>query len=162
MVAESSSGAFSGIGFLNPSNTGDFALLLNDAMTVGSVVQGGTLTYRFTGFEASMYEVYTYAVRPQGQATSAPIEIPKAVANNVQIVTGPMPGNAFEHLVTHSKHVVDMSANGSFSIGIVQQPGTIFPFEINGFQIIPVPEPNSVIIVASVLLYAALRRRHDY
>ena len=53
-----------GIGFNNPSNTGDYALLLNDAAQIG--YPPGYNAYVFTGLQHGQYRVFTYALPPQG------------------------------------------------------------------------------------------------
>src|SRR5688500_15693927 len=76
MTAETTTGSFSGLGFFNPINTGDYALLLNDAARVAFVNQSGTLRYTLSNMEPGLYTVYTYAVRPQGEYVEVPITIP--------------------------------------------------------------------------------------
>lgn len=146
----------SGGGFLNPSNTGDFALLLNDAVQVGTPFQGGRANYLFSSFEPGNYRVFTYAVSPAGHFVPTPVHVPEALANQTQMVTGPMPGNAFGDLVTHSIHEVQVGLGETFSVDIVQPPGVINAMQVNGFQIMPVAETNSFVLLA-VLSVVAFR-----
>jgi hypothetical protein len=145
-----------GIGFNNPINTGDFALLLNDAASVNTVVQGGLKVYTFSGFQPGTYLVYTYAVRPNGNAVNLPILIPEALSNNTQVVTGPMPGNSFAHLTTHSLHELQLDVGATFQI-VAEMPPNSPAAYINGFQIVAVPEPNSAIVIAGLLVFSAIR-----
>ncbi|MGI8924611.1 MAG: PEP-CTERM sorting domain-containing protein [Fimbriimonadales bacterium] len=146
-----------GGGFAFEGNTGDYALLLNDGSDVGTVVQGGSVTYFFDGLQPSMYEVYTFAVNPVGPVDT-PVYIPEAIENQTQVVTGPMPGNSFEYLVTHSIHLVDCTGNDSFRISIVQPPGMPHNMFVNGFQVVAVPEPSSALILAAALVLLISKR----
>ncbi|MBA3727214.1 MAG: hypothetical protein H0W86_12435 [Armatimonadetes bacterium] len=159
MTALSADGQYSGGGFLFEGNTGDYARLLNDAADVGTIVDGGGKTYTFTGLVPGLYEVYTYAVNIWGVAIDTPVTIPEAVGPMTQVVTGPMPGNGFEFLVTHSIHTVDLALGDSFRI-IFKQP----PFEetiqcVNGFQVVPVPETETRVLVILGCLYLVIVNR---
>jgi len=120
----------------NPINTGDYARLLNDADSVGTVYQGGLLQLTFAGLQPGIYRVVTYAVLPSG-ITYAPVYVPQALQNQVQIVTGPMPGNSFQYLITHSVHEVRIVEGGSFEVIFYRAPFAP-SIAVNGIQIVPV------------------------
>jgi hypothetical protein len=124
---------------------------------VNTTVQGGSLIYTLAGLEPGSYHVYTYAANPNGSFIETPITVPEAVSNNTQVVTGPMPGNSFKYLVTHSLHQVEVTTGSTFRITASQPPGMHANSEINGFQIVPVPEPNSAIVIAGLLAFSAIR-----
>lgn len=159
MTVDSKFNLFSGGGFLFKGNTGDYARLLNDGADVGSVVQGGGKTYTFNGLAFGTYQVYTYAVNPLGPV-DVPVFVPEAIKSQTQVVTGPMPGNSFEYLVTHSVHLVDCSTTGSLRINIVQPPGTYPNMFVNGFQIVAVPEPSPAFVIFPSLALLMLQRNH--
>jgi hypothetical protein len=121
--------------FYNPINTGDYAKLLNDAEDVGTGYQGGLLHLTFAGLQPGAYKVVTYAVIPSGGISYAPVYIPQATENQVQIVTGPMPGNSFQYLITHSVHEVRIVQGGSFELIFYRAP--FAPrISVNGIQIV--------------------------
>lgn len=126
----------------NPANTGEFAKLLNDAAQVGTIGQGGTMHMTFSGLQQGEYDVYTYSVLPFGDVTYAPIFVPQAVERQLQVVTGPMPGNSFEYLVTHSVHRVELRSGSPLEIIIEREPNSPNA-AINGVQIVPI-EAESV------------------
>jgi hypothetical protein len=150
-----------GVGFRNKTNTGDFALLLNDALQVGVFSQGGAKEFFFTGLASGSYFVYTYSVSPAGHLVKAPIYIEQATQHQTQIVTGPMPGNSFGYLVTHSIHEVMVGPQG-FSVYIEQPPNLMNSMYVNGFQIVPVPEPTSLIVVSLLCPLLFMRRRRSH
>jgi hypothetical protein len=142
-------------GWNNPINTGDYALLLNDAAGIGTASVAWTLD----GLQNGWYRVYTYAVSPIPQHTGPrPIEvyIQGAQGQNPQIVTGPMPGNSFQHLITHSIHDV-YSGDGKIQIQVSR---TLHEEQyVNGFQIVAVPEPISAVSLVAGFVVLALRRK---
>jgi hypothetical protein len=158
VMTAQSSGSFGGTAFRNKSNTGDFALLLNDAVQIATLTPGGSKTYTFSAITPGLYSVYTYAVAPSGFAVDTPVYVEEATTSQTQIVTGPMPGNSFEYLVTHSVHEVFVD-DGTFSIYIEQAPGLPDPMSINGIQIVPVPEPISFISMSLFGLLLVRRKR---
>lgn len=145
-------------GFSFTGNTGDFALLLNDAEQVATLVSGGNLTYTFSGLASGAYDVYTYAAHRAGAFSATPVFVPEAVTSNTQIVTGPMPGNAFQYLITHSIHRVVLQAGGEFHISITQPPNHSQGMNVNGIQIVAVPEPSSALGIAFGAAIVLLRR----
>jgi hypothetical protein len=146
--AATNTGAYPGtIGFGFPGNTGDHALLLNDGASVGTFVQGGWLRYTFTGLTPGIYDIFTYAVRTSGLAANTAVYVAQAVFAQTQIVTGPMPGNDFEYLVTHSIHRVDMTVSDHVDVFLERVPMHELG-DVTGFQIVPVPEPSSIFTLA--------------
>ncbi|MGI8923379.1 MAG: PEP-CTERM sorting domain-containing protein [Fimbriimonadales bacterium] len=159
MIVEAAPGGFYGGGQFFEGNTGDHALLLNDGAIVGSLIDGGTLVYTFQGIDEGKYEIFSYAVSPLGVKIETPVYVPEAVENRLQIVTGPMPGNAFEYLITHSAHRVDLSATSSFHIIFEQLPGEPTSQWVNGFQIVPIPEPGTAsVLLAALFVFILLRK----
>lgn len=148
----------SGVGFRNKLNTGDYALLLNDALQVGVLSSGGAKEFFFTGLTSGSYQVYTYSVHPAGHFVSSPIYVEQASQNHKQIVTGPMPGNSFEYLITHSAHDVNVGPEG-FSVYVEQPPALSNSMYVNGFQIVPVPETNSMLVIIAACSLLLIRKR---
>lgn len=142
-------GVGSGGGFANHSNTGDFALLLNDYANVGDEID-----YHFSGFQPGRYKIFTYAVNATGFRVNTTVTVPGA-DDPVKFVTGPMPGNQFTEGITHSVHDLTV-VDGSFQIDV---SGPWPDTEVNGFQIIAVPEPMSALVVTAGLA-ALLCRKH--
>src|SRR5579871_827635 len=119
------------LGFDNPANTGNFALLLND----GGVINNER-TYGFTGLRAGRYEVVTYAVCPDPLYDVATVTVPGA-DNPVENVTGPMPGNQFILGITHAQQYITIS-NGTLQIEVSGPWPNTF---CDGMQIVELPEP---------------------
>lgn len=138
-------------------NSGDYALLLNDSVSVAPLVDGGHLTYRFTGLQPGQYRMYTYAVNIGGALMPTPVEVFGGVPS-VEVVTGPMPGNSLVHLITHSIQEVGVGPSGDFQLRIVQPPNSPFSMQINGFQLVMVPELNSGIVVGFGMLILGASR----
>ncbi|MGI8923158.1 MAG: hypothetical protein ACR2HJ_03800 [Fimbriimonadales bacterium] len=84
-------------------------------------------------------------------AVDTPVYVPEAQEPRIQIVTGPMPGNAFEYLVTHSIHRVSIDGSG-LRIIFEQPPGEKTTQWVNGFQIVPVPEAHTGFFLGTVML----------
>jgi hypothetical protein len=158
MSRQSSHGQALGGGFAFTGNTGDYALLLNDAASVGTQVQGGAITYLFSSLSTGLYHVYTYAANVAGIPINTPITIPGATPAT-ETVTGPMPGNAVQHLITHSIHDVEVGMSGKLQIEFLQPPGMHTNMNVNGFQVVLVPEPKSTIAMILGSAYALLRKR---
>ena len=143
-------GSAGGIGFNNPINTGDYALLLNDAKAVGS----GGLNLTISGLTPGLYRIFTYAVKPQGEAWTTQITVPGS-AQGIVAVTGPMPGNQLIPGITHSIHDIQLTG-GPLTIQAAENwPGSY----VNGFQILAVPEPTTISVIAFSLAALAARRR---
>jgi hypothetical protein len=147
----SATGGVGGSGGYNfAGNTGDMALLLNDSADVGNAN-----IYHFTGLVPGHYYVLTYAVKANTPNVPATVTLPGALVET-QIVTGPMPGNALILGVTHCIH--DLQLNGtSFDITI-SGGGPPNP-QVNGFQIVAVPEPTTIFVSGFGLVALARRRK---
>lgn len=152
----SANGSVGAIGYRFEGNTGDYALLLNDAIVVGPLIDGNEITYKFAGLQNASYLVYTYAAHVAGLLLDTPVTIPGANPT-VEIVTGPMPGNAFGHLITHTIHEVNVT-NGTFDIELAQPPNYPSGMCINGIQVAMVPEPTSAVGIVFGLAILLLRR----
>jgi hypothetical protein len=111
--------------------------LLNDGVGVGTVNQGGDMHITVTGLAPGSYKVYTYAVAPFGNTSYSPVYVPQAVNHQLQSVTGPMPGNSFEYLVTHSIHEVSITVEGQVDVIFDRAPFSSY-IVVNGFQVVPV------------------------
>lgn len=146
-----STGDGGGVGFLNPTNTGDFALLLNDANNVGN---GVSSLYTISGLTPGEYRVFTYAVAPQGDTASTFITVSGTSSAGTQEVTGPMPGNQLILGVTHSMH--DVFVAGTLTI---KAEGAFPTSYVNGFQIVAVPEPSTCALLFTGLAMIARHRR---
>ncbi|KAA0224219.1 PEP-CTERM sorting domain-containing protein [Fimbriimonadia bacterium ATM] len=138
-----------------PGNTGDYAKLLNDGEGTNPV---GLLT--FTGLLAGQYTVTTYSVFPDWE-WQAPTLISVQGAppeENPQRVIGPMPGNDFAYLVTHSIHHATVT-NGELVIDFRADPAGRGSM-VNGLQISYVPEPATLIgLTSGLAVLVSLRRR---
>jgi hypothetical protein len=142
------------LGFNNPANTGDFALLLNDGSQIGTTVQGGSRTYTFSGLAAGAYSIVTYTARPQGTNGHLLIDIPGS--NEGQLTaTGVPTGNTFTPGVSHVTHTLSL-VGSSFNINLTDIPGDPAGY-VDGFQITLVPEPTAGLL--SVLALPLLARR---
>ena len=143
-------GAGSSGGSNFPINTGDYALLLNDYARVPDL-----MVFRFTGIRPGAYRVFTYAVSAIGDTWPVDVTVEGAVSNPFR-VTGPMPGNALILGITHSEHYVP-NLTGDLVIRVASP----WPRgNVNGFQIVAVPEPASLTILSCLLAFAVKRRRH--
>lgn len=145
-------------GYDNFANAGDYALLLNDFATPGWSGQDFEIDYHLTGLQPGRYKIYTYAVDPRGMTLHTAVTIPGA-DDPTRYVTGPMPGNQLIEGVTHSVHDLTL-AGDSFVIQVHGSP----PYEynaVNGFQIVSVPEPASLLAFggAAALLIRRKRQR---
>jgi hypothetical protein len=112
----------------------------------------------FSGLQPGDYEVYTYAVNIAGDYVPTPVFVPGSIGEQTQVVTGPMPGNSFKYLVTHSIHFVHIMDGDDLRIEFYQPPNTGGQC-VNGFQIVPVPEPSGFSIVIFGFLFVLLWRR---
>ena len=143
-------GSGSGGGSNYPINTGDYALLLNDYAVVPDL-----MVFRFSGMHPGAYRVFTYAVSAIGDTWPVDVSVDGADPPNPQRVTGPMPGNALILGITHSAHYVPALAGD-----LVIRVSSPWPRgNVNGFQILAVPEPASLTVL-SCLFALATRRRH--
>ena len=141
-------GSGSGGGSNYPINTGDYALLLNDYAVIPDL-----MVFRFTGMRPGAYRVYTYAVSAIGDTWPVDVTVDGAVVNPFR-VTGPMPGNALILGITHAEHYVpDLTGDLFIRLASPWPRGNV-----NGFQIVAVPEPASFAVLSFSLLIAARRR----
>lgn len=160
-VTVSSTVFLSCLSYNNPTNTGDYALLLNDASQAGTIVQGGSLTYTFNGIANGSYEVYTYASAPQGdlgQLTASSVFVPGSTSANPQFVSGPETGNAFALGITHSIHDI-LVTNNTLIVDVSELPVGTYPAYVAGFQIQSVPEPGTATMLGLGIAIAAFLRR---
>jgi hypothetical protein len=135
-----------------PINTGDYALLLNDYAHIPT-----QMSYTFSGLQPGAYRVFTYAVNSSGQPVNAPVQVSvDGSISGTQTITGPMPGNSFGYLITHSIHDLP-SLTGDLKIHL---SGTWPHAYVNGFQIVAVPEPSTMICVAGGFALFLGRRRN--
>jgi hypothetical protein len=95
--------------------------------------------------------VFTYAINATGATIATPVTIIGGMPVT-EIVTGPMPGNAFEHLVTHSIHRVAVVQGEPLNIDFDQPPNMQTNMHINGFQVKMVPELSPIYPVAFGLI----------
>jgi hypothetical protein len=146
-------------GFFFKGNTGDYARLLNDAQNVAPQVDGGSLACVFRGLKPGVYEIFTYAVSPIGNYVETPVYVPGGIGAETQVVTGPMPGNAFKYLITHSIHLVDIDPQEDLRVEFYQDPNADVQY-VNGFQIVPVPEvPGLLPVILGCAVLVIGRRR---
>lgn len=155
----SSSTSFSLLGFNNPANTGDIALLMNDASQIGTVVQGGSRTYEINGLINGQYALYTYTAPPQGALVSGEtfVNVLGSVEGN-QMASGSMVGNTFQLGVTHLIHNVNV-LGGSITINFTDAPdgGSAW---VGGFQLVLIPAPGALAVFA-LAGFVGTRRRRD-
>lgn len=148
MTVPVGAGSYGGSNY--PINTGDYALLLNDYARVPDL-----MVFRFSGMRPGAYRVFTYAVSAIGDTWPVDVSVDGADPPNPQRVTGPMPGNALILGITHSAHYVPALAGD-----LVIRVSSPWPRgNVNGFQIVAVPEPASLAVLSFSVLIAARRRR---
>jgi hypothetical protein len=125
---------------------------------VAPQLDGGGFICTFHDLEPGEYQLYTYAVSPIGDYAETPVYVPGSIGKQTQVVTGPMPGNSFEYLITHSIHLVQIEGGEDLEVQFYEPPNTGAQF-VNGFQIVPVPEPSGFSIVIFGFLFVLLWRR---
>jgi hypothetical protein len=151
----SSPDGFSTFSVNNPVNTGDFALLFNDAMSIGSVADGGNATFHFSNLTDGLYQVYTYATPPN--SLSGELFIDVVGSNEGTLATsGIMPGDAFALGTTHVIHTIDVTG-GEIVIDLTSLPGPERGY-INGIQLVMLPAPSGLLVIAAGLLFGSKRR----
>lgn len=143
--------------FNNTSNTGDFARLLNDCHVVNNTPGPWVNTYTFTGLQPGFYQVYVYGVRPLTGVSATRTTV--SGGTGPQMITGPMPGNAFALGVTHSVDVATVTG-GTLVVTVDCPPTpTGAGAYANGFQLVyTVPSPGAAGVLGAAAL-AGLRRR---
>ncbi|MCE7899812.1 MAG: hypothetical protein DYH07_06930 [Armatimonadetes bacterium ATM1] len=128
-----------GGGYNDPYNVGDYRLLMNDY----NLTEPRGWFY-LTGVPNGRYRVYTYAAHPFSAYRPLQISLSGAeTGQNPQIVTGPLVPNQFQHLITHSIHYITVS-DGTIRWDLVNEPW-MPGVPINGFQVVHIPEPASLI-----------------
>ncbi len=143
--------------FNNTGTTGDFELLLDDGHDL-SAAAANPAVYTFSGLQPGPYRVYTYAVAPDFAGDITVIAVTGASAPNPQTSGGLIPPNAFAQGITHTLHNVVVSANGQ--LVITADGATPADFgTVNGIQVVLVPEPASLSLLAVGGLLAVRRRR---
>lgn len=146
-------GVSSLLGFNNPTNSGDYRLLMNDAAQVGTVVQGGSATFTINNIANGSYQVWTYAAPPQGTPGSTNVTI-----NGVSMFAiGGASSNTFSLGGTHVVHNTFVTGN-TLTIIVNDPTGDGLPAFINGFQIV-VPAPGAAIAFLGLAPLALRRRR---
>jgi hypothetical protein len=148
------------LGFNNPNNSGDFALLINDGQQVGTVVQGGSRTYEFSGIANGAYSVWTYATPPQpGNLGNNNIDV---IGSNEGILStnGAHLPNTFTPGITHVVHTLNVT-NNTITIRMTDIPGSPAAYA-SAFQITAIPEPAGVgsLCLAAFLLARFRRNGH--
>lgn len=143
-------GGGGGLGFNNFDLTGDYKLLMADALRVGA----GGLHFKFNGLTPGHYSVFIYACEPQGEAWTTEVSVDNSTSTNPQSVTGPMPTNQFALSVTHALHSVQVSDNSLVMHAAENWPKSY----VNGFQIVLVPEPVCLTTCAVGIAMCICRR----
>lgn len=119
----------SGGGYPGRLNTGDFKALLDDVADIP-----GEITYTFHNLKPGGYLVYSYCVNPMGEIVPVQVSVADAI-DPTETVTGPIPGNRFEFLITHSMHRLP-SLSGDL---VVNLKGAWQHAYVNGFQLVGCP-----------------------
>lgn len=138
-------------GFNNPLLTGDYALLMKDG-------RNDPGTWTFGNLIPGRYRLYTYAVLPTQEFLINRITVPGSITANPQVVTGPLLPMQFALGITHSIHDVDVTSVGQLVVNVSGIPGGGVPY-INGFQLILVPEPGTMLGLSTLTLLLLGRQR---
>lgn len=138
----------------NQDLLGDFRSLMADAEDVGA-----GLDYQFSGLSPGWYDVWTYCGSASfGYSSETFVKVPGAIGQEEVRVAGTMPANFFVLNRSHAIHRVQVK-DGSLRILVRQNwPDGDRGF-ITGFQLVPVPEPLSIIVFSVGIAAFALRRR---
>lgn len=142
-----------GGGYNDPYNLGDYRYLMNDFNQFS-----GLRWFELTGLPNGRYQVWTYATTPWPWFN--PVEVSVLGADpgqNPQTVTGPITPNEFGSLITHSVHDVNVT-NGAIRVELFPGPGANVGI-VNGFQVVPVPEPGGLITMGGALAALLVWRR---
>lgn len=138
------------LGFNNPNLSGDFRALMADATVVNP-----SKSYTLSGLQNGFYKFYCYAVRPQGTLATAFVTVSGSTTPNPQIITGPLTTMDFMQGVNYSLHEVFVS-NGTLTLNVAMGQQVTY---LNGFQLVAVPEPASLILLASGSALLMRRRK---
>lgn len=138
-----------GLGVIN-----DAQLLLADIWDPGAA----TLTLTFNGLQNGPYDVYTYAMAPDGAAFRSNVNVngPAGAANPGNQVVGGAYTGAFVLGVTHSLHSGVQVTNGTLSISV--NTNTTFA-SLAGLQLVLVPGPGALALFGLAGLVGSRRRR---
>ena len=141
-----------GGGWNNQDLSGDFRSLMADAEDIGA-----GLDYQFSGLLPGWYDVWTYCgSASRGFSSETFVKVPGAIGQEEVRVAGTMPANYFVLNRSHSVHRVQV-IDGSLRI-LARENWPDNRGYITGFQLVPVPEP-ATILAFSVGIAALLRRR---
>lgn len=115
------------------NTTGEHNFLFDDFWNIDN----GPATAEFFGLNAGWYEVYTYAITPNGSICRTRVEIPGAETPSEQVSGGVMPVNNFAQGITHTKHRIFIpNENTSLKINISNFANSCIA--VGGIQIKPV------------------------
>lgn len=131
--------------FDNAGTTGDDQALLDDFLD-------GTTSITVAGLPGGNYNVFTYAWAADTAAASTNVSV-NGLPN--QLVGGAWPGTNTLG-VTYALHNVTIA--GGENINIVTTAGVSFA-SLNGFQIVPVPEPTSLALLGIPAVAMIWKRR---
>lgn len=138
-------------------NTGDYALLLNDAKGIDRILG---LDFSIEGLQNGRYEVYTYtaSISNWTEVQRTRVAVSQSIGSLSQIQTGPMPGNQLINGLTHTTHVAQvLSGRLDFRIDYLETSGQPW---LSGLQIKQVvPEPSSFIAIVGLLVPMFLKPR---
>lgn len=135
--------------FYDPTNTGDYAKLMDDHFDIGA----GVLTFTFRGLANGNYTLYSYTAGAGG-TTSTVVDVTVAIGSNPQTVTGLASDNIFALGVTHCVTNA-LVTNGTLTVNLSRAPGEFA--SITGFQL--VPAPGTGLMVGLLGVVCARRRR---
>lgn len=133
-----------------PGLTGDYRALMADATGVNP-----TKSYTLSGLANGTYMVFVYAAPITGNTRTTLVTVSGSISPNPVAVTGPMQQNIFIEGVTHSAHT-SLVTDGEL---IIRADMAVNSTWLNGFQIVAVPEPASLILLASGSALLMRRRR---
>lgn len=136
----------------NSELSGDFRLLMADAEDMGEGQE-----YVLRGLQSGLYEVWTYCGSASESFSSETfVTVIGAIGEDEVRVAGTMPPNYFQLNRTHSVHRVDVM-DGSIRI-MARENWPDHRGYLTGFQLVPVPEPLTI-LTFSVGLAVFLRMR---
>jgi hypothetical protein len=127
-VSLARTGAALGFEFDDPGTTGDDQNLMDDIHDVGAVPAAATWT--FSGLQAGMYALYTYAWAPDDATFVSSVN--GGSIDPAQACGGAWPGSQMQG-VTYARHRYTVAAGGSIAVTIT---GTSGYASVNGFQLV--------------------------
>jgi len=130
-------GGFGDFGIPNATWSGDDEKLMEKAVDVGGLAQGGgTITWTISGLVAGSYRVYTYALAPDLPATYRTRVAVTNASEASQIVGGAWPGSPHVLGISYALHTVTVGIGQNLTI-VTTDPGA--PANnlatVNGLQI---------------------------